>query len=133
MHNQSINQSIKAAINLPKRSDNTYTFPQAVSYASQHIFLTFRIVLLVSVFIHLSIQCQHYNIVREQRTVDHCTIYAVIGTRTRALQTCSPVSSPLSSTSRSLFAVDVIYSNMIVQEKMKVKSWHPSYRPFCRG
>ena len=64
----------KAAINpLPlspqkKGTGNTYTFPQVLSYATQHI-LMFRIILSVSVFIHLSIQSHHYNIVREQRPV----------------------------------------------------------------
>ena len=58
----------KAAITLQTRTENTYTLPQALSYASQHILLMFGIIfkLSVYVFIHLFIQSQHYNIVREQ-------------------------------------------------------------------
>ena len=52
-----------------KTTGNTYTFPQVLSYATQHIFLMFRIILSVSVFIHLSIQSHNYNIAREQRPV----------------------------------------------------------------
>ena len=33
----------------------------------------FRIILSVSLFLHLSVQSQHYNIVREQRT--ECTMH----------------------------------------------------------
>ena len=58
----------KAVISPPKRIKKTYTFPQALSYASQHTFLMFRIILSVSVFIHLPIKSQHY-IAREQRPV----------------------------------------------------------------
>ena len=61
----------KAAINPPaplppKKGLRTL---QAMSYASQHIFLTHRITLSVSVFINLSIQPQQYNTVKEQTTV----------------------------------------------------------------
>ena len=58
----------KAAITLQTRTENTYTLPQALSYASQHI-LMFGIILSVYVFIQLFLQSQHYNIVREQRIV----------------------------------------------------------------
>ena len=48
-----------AYINPPKRTENTYTFPQALPYLSQYIFLMFRIILSGSVFIYSSIQSQH--------------------------------------------------------------------------
>ena len=59
----------KAAITLQTRTENTYALPQALSYASQYIFLMFGIILSVYVFIHLFLQSQHYNIVREQKIV----------------------------------------------------------------
>ena len=71
----------KAVISPPKRIKKTYTFPQALSYASQHTFLMFRIILLVSVFIHLPIKSQHYNIAQGNKDLFH----ALIGTRTRTL------------------------------------------------
>ena len=40
--------------NPPKRTENSYTVPQALSYASQHI-LMFRIILSVSAFVHLGL------------------------------------------------------------------------------
>ena len=46
-----IGDHFKAAINLQKRIENTYTILPALSLASKHIFLMFRMVLSVSVFI----------------------------------------------------------------------------------
>ena len=51
----------------------------------------FHIILLVSLFIQLPIHSQHYNVVREQRSV----LYALTGSRFQTLQIYSPVSSPL--------------------------------------
>ena len=52
-----------------------------MSYASQHIFFMFRIIITVSLFIHLLIQSEHYNIVREQRTVQ-CVFTTTLQRRT---------------------------------------------------
>ena len=57
---------LKAAINPPppqtnkKRIGNVYIFPHALTYVSQQMLL-FRVILLVSVFIHLPFQDEHYS------------------------------------------------------------------------
>ena len=64
--------NFNAAINPPKRTENTSTFPQALSYQSQHIILMIYIILSVFVFImQLSTlqQCHSTVYVRDQRTV----------------------------------------------------------------